>query len=71
MEELLEIPSVYKLCRKPSTPLISKTLFLLEDDFRPVEFITNFLSEAEEMVTVQTFLEVVHTRGEFFMWVSL
>ena len=47
------------------------TLFLLEDDFCPVDLLTNFVSEAEEMVAVQTFLEVVHTRTEFAMWVSL
>ena len=46
-------------------------MFLLEDDFCPVDFLTNFLSEAEEMVAVQTFLEVVHTRAEFAIWVSL
>ena len=46
-------------------------MFLLEDDFCPVDFLTNFLSEAEEMVAVQTFFEVVHTRAEFAIWVSL
>ena len=30
------------------------TLFLLEDDFCPVDLLTNFLPEAEEMVAVQT-----------------
>ena len=64
MAALLEIPSFCKLCRKPSTPLISVTLFLL-DDFCPVDLLTNFLSEAEEMVAVQTFLEIVPTRAEF------
>ena len=71
MAALLEFPSICKLCQKASTPLISVTMFLLEDDFCPVDFLTNFLSEAEEMVAVQTFLEVVHTRAEFAIWVSL
>ena len=68
---LLEILSIWKLFRKPSTLLIPVTLFLLEDDFCPVGLLKNFLSEAEQMVAVQTFLEVVHTRTDFAMWVSL
>ena len=36
-----------------------------------MDLLTNFLYEAEKMVAVQTFLEVVHTRAEFAMWVSL
>ena len=67
----LETPSICKLCQKPSTPLISVTLFLLEDEFCLMDLLTNLLSEAEEMVAAQTFLEVVHTRAEFSMWVSL
>ena len=39
------------------------TLILQEYDFYPVDLLTNFLSDAEEMVAVQTFLEVVHTRS--------
>ena len=42
-------------------------LFLLEDGFSPVDLITNFLPEAEEMVIVQIFFELVHTRSEFAM----
>ena len=71
MAALLEIPSICKLCHKPSTPLISVTLILQEYDFYPVDLLTNFLSDAEEMVAVQTVSEVVHTRAEFAMWVSL
>ena len=34
---------------------------VLEDDFSPEDLLTYFLSEAEDMVAAQTFLEVVHT----------
>ena len=68
---LLEIPSICKLSQKSTTPLISVTLFLLEGSFFPVDLLTHFLNEAEEMVALQTFSESVHISAELAMWVSL
>ena len=56
---LLEISSICKLSQKCTTSLISVTLFLLEGSFFPVDLLTHFLNEAEEMVALQTFSESV------------
>ena len=53
------------------TANLSRAWDLLEDDFSLVDLLTDFLPEAEEIVAVQTLLEVMHIRSEFAMWVSL
>ena len=71
MWDKIEISSICKLLWKLSTSLFSVTLLLQEDGFSPMNLLIHFLREAEGMVDVQTFLEFVHTRAEFAMWVSL
>lgn len=70
LADLLEIPSICKLSWKSSTFFASVTLFLLVGGFSVV-LLKIFLTEVEDMVILQTILEVRYTTAEFATWVSL
>lgn len=68
LADLLEIPSICKLSWKSSTFFASVTLFLLVGGFSVV-LLKIFLTEVEDMVILQTILEVRYTTAEFATWV--